>query len=79
MRFLLTLLAFMAGFVVGYVAVVAAILIYIDWAGIFDRDGGMTMGVIFMIGPFAGVVAGLVSAALAARRLRRAASKAPAG
>ncbi|MBL8582439.1 MAG: hypothetical protein JNL61_09455 [Rhizobiaceae bacterium] len=71
MRALLILIAFLGGFVAGCVAAIAAGLLYIEWAGVFDRDGGLSMGIIFTIGPLAGLIAGLASAALAARRLMR--------
>ena len=68
---LLVLLAFLGGFIAGFFVAVVGAFLYVDLAGIFDRDGGLAMGIIFTIGPFAGIVAGLAAAIAAAARLRR--------
>lgn len=68
---LLAILAFLGGFIAGYLCAVIAGLLIVEYAGIFDREGALSMGIIFMIGPAAGLVAGLAAAIAAAIRLRR--------
>ncbi len=55
-------LAFLAGLVVSYAAIVAGAFWYMDAAGINDRDGGMAMGIIFAIGPLGALAGGLLAA-----------------
>ena len=56
------LAAFLAGLVATWIAVVALGVAYMSWFNIFDRDGGGAMGLIFMIGPFFGVIGGIAAA-----------------
>lgn len=65
------LLAFLVGAVASYLAIVAGSFWYMDAAGIFDRDGGMAMGIIFAIGPLGAILGGTVAAAIAYARGRR--------
>ncbi len=60
--FLRVILAFLAGTIVTYVVVVAGSFWYIDANHILDRDGGMSMGIVFLIGPATGLIGGLVCA-----------------
>jgi hypothetical protein len=80
--FLRVALSFLAGLIVTYVAVVAGALIYMDVYRVFDRDGGMSMAIMFAIGPLAGLVGGTLCAIvvpiwLSRRDLRRGPSAAP--
>lgn len=69
---LLTLLAFLGGAVGVYLTTVVATLIYWEAAGIGDRDGGGAMGLIFGIGPAAGLLGGILSAIVVGFRLQKA-------
>ena len=60
-------LAFLVGFVTGYVAC-AAIYIMATMFGFNDREGATGMGVFFMIGPFVGIVCGVAAAVWALAR-----------
>lgn len=64
------ILAFIAGLVVTWGATVAAGVGYMNYFKIFDRDGGGAMGLIFIIGPFCGVIGGMIAAVITARKLR---------
>src|SRR5262245_7467963 len=77
MRFLKIALAFLAGLVVTYAATVAAMFAYMSANNVFDRDGGMSMAIMFAIGPLAGLIGGIVAAAVAVIRLRRPAAPSP--
>jgi hypothetical protein len=66
-----TVLAFLAGALVSYVAVVAGAFLYMDLADVFDRDGGMAMAVMFAFGPIGALVGG-TAAAIGAALYRRA-------
>ena len=66
-----TVLAFLAGALVSYAAVVAAAFAYMDIAGVFDRDGGMAMAVMFAFGPIGALIGG-TAAAIGAVLYRRA-------
>lgn len=70
-RFLKILAAFFAGLIATWVAVVAAGVAYMDWFNIFDRDGGGSMGLIFVIGPFFGTIGGIAAAIWMGMRTRR--------
>lgn len=61
-------LAFLAGLVAGYGLSIAAYVLATSTGVAFDRDGGMAMGVAFMIGPFVGLLCGILAAVLAGRR-----------
>lgn len=63
-------LAFLAGVVITWVAAVALGVAYMSYFNIFDRDGGGSMGLIFMVGPFCGFWGGLLAAIITARKLR---------
>jgi hypothetical protein len=54
--------------VVGYVIVVFGWLAYAGLFDIGDREGGKGMGMIFIIGPAAGAMIGLIATALLSRR-----------
>jgi hypothetical protein len=71
----LTFLAFLGGLIAGYLVAVVIGLVYVEYAGVFDREGAISMGIIFMIGPFAGIVAGVLAAILTGARLRRRTAK----
>lgn len=63
--------AFVAGAVGGWVAVMVAYVLYIQVTGAFDREGAMAMGAAFGIGPTVGVLVGMLAAAWTIARLRR--------
>jgi len=54
--------------VVGYVIVVFGWLAYAGLFDIGDREGGKGMGMIFIVGPAAGALIGLVATVLLSRR-----------
>ncbi|HRJ68811.1 MAG TPA: hypothetical protein PK812_04310 [Beijerinckiaceae bacterium] len=53
---------FFAGLVITWVATVAAGVAWMTATGFIDRDGGASMGLVFMIGPTLGVLGGLIAA-----------------
>ena len=59
---------FAAAMVIGYLVVTAGWFVFADAFGIGDREGGKGMGMIFIIGPAAGAMIGLVAAGLLGRR-----------
>jgi hypothetical protein len=65
------LFGFVLGFVGVYVATVAALFAYAELNDIVDRDGGMSMGIIFVIGPLVGFVGGAVASLVTALLMRR--------
>ncbi len=70
------ILAFVAGTVATYVAVVGGMLWSMDANRVFGRDGGMAMAIMFAIGPLAGLIGGAICATVVAiwlsrRNLRR--------
>lgn len=65
------LLALLLGFVGVYAATVAGLLAYAELNDIVDRDGGMSMGVIFVIGPLVGLVGGMLAALATDLLMRR--------
>ena len=74
-----TLLALVLGFFGGWAVATSAFFRYMDAFDIFDRDGGGAMGAIFIIGPFFGVIAAIVSAAIVLVRGLAAGQPKPAG
>ena len=73
--FLWSLLAFLAGTIVVYLVLVVGIFTVWELTGYRDRDGGASMGVIFILGPLIAVPAGIVAAVVGWMRARR--SRAP--
>jgi hypothetical protein len=63
--------AFIIGFVLVYATVVAGALWYMHANNIFDRDGGISMGIVFLLGPLAGLIGGSLFAVVAAVRSSR--------
>lgn len=51
------------GFFGGWIVSAAAVFRYFDAAGIFDRDGGLSMGVFFAFAPFCGLLIALALSA----------------
>lgn len=68
---LLALLAFVLGTVITYAVVVFGTLIAWDLLGVHDRDGGGSMGLVFVIGPVAGLLGGAIAAAVTGMRASR--------
>ena len=66
-RFVRSVAIFGVSTVIGYLLVVSAWLAYADFFGIGDREGGKGMAMIFIFGPAAGAVIGLIAAGLLAR------------
>lgn len=53
---------------------IAAMIVYVAGSGLnwwVDRDGGVAMGFAFSIGPFFGLIGGLIAALITYVRLRR--------
>lgn len=57
-----TALAFVVGLVVGFAVFVFGAFAWLDYAGVFDRDGGIAMGIFFTLGPIAGMITGVIAA-----------------
>lgn len=64
-------LAFLFGFVATYVIAVTAAFTLAHVNNVFDRDGGMSMGIVFLIGPAAGLIGGILAAIFIPMRLAR--------
>jgi hypothetical protein len=62
---------FFVGLIVTYLVVVLGMFAYASINDISDRDGGMSMGIIFGIGPAAAILGGLFCAITAPILLRR--------
>jgi hypothetical protein len=67
----LVMLGFVAGFVGVYAATVAGLFAYAELNDIVDRDGGMSMGIIFVVGPLVGLVGGAVASLVTGLLMRR--------
>ncbi len=63
-------LAFLAGVVGGYGLSILGYIAATSVGGVFDRDGGLAMGVAFLIGPLVAVVCGIGAAIWGAGRTR---------
>lgn len=63
-----TVLAFLAAVVAGYGLSILGYILVTSAGLAFDRDGGLAMGVAFMIGPFVAIVCGVAAAIFVARR-----------
>lgn len=70
-RFFAVLGGFIGGFVAGWSAALLVYIFYTDVLGHYDRDGGGAMGTVFVIGPFFGIILGIVAAIYVARRRSR--------
>lgn len=70
-RFFLTLLAFLGTFVATWLVTLGVYIVATSAGWLFDRDGGIAMGMVFVIGPVFGLVLGLVAAVVVSVRLRR--------
>jgi hypothetical protein len=58
------ILVLILGYAVGWGVSAAAGFRYIDAVNGFDRDGGLSMGIMFVIGPFFGGITALVAVAM---------------
>jgi|SRR5437764_1561421 hypothetical protein len=67
-RFVRSVAIFGVSTVIGYLLVVSGWLAYADVFGIGDREGGKGMAIIFIFGPAAGAVIGLIAAGFLSRR-----------
>lgn len=72
-------LAFVVAFVAGFAATVFGGFLYMDYAEIFDRDGGLAMAVFFTLGPLGGIVVGAIAAVAVGLRLRHGRKQVAAG
>lgn len=63
-----SILAFLAGVVVGYGFSILGYIVATSTGLAFDRDGGLAMGVAFMIGPLVAIICGVVAAIIVMRR-----------
>jgi hypothetical protein len=68
---LLLALFFLGGLIVTFVAVVAGLIWHMQLNGIPDREGAMTMGILFVIGPIAALHGGVIAALVLPLWLRR--------
>ena len=66
-----SILAFIIGLIVVYVIVVVGGLWYVHAYNVRDRDGGMSMAIMFAIGPLAAFIGGTVAAVIAGVWLSR--------
>lgn len=66
----LALLWFFVGLIVTWVAVVAVGVGWMTLTGYIDREGAGSMGLIFMIGPFFGIIGGISATIWSIRRSR---------
>lgn len=70
-RVLLAVLGFLGGFIFAW-GVAMAVYVAGEGTGVFhDRDGGVAMGFAFSIGPFFGLIAGVIAAIWLSRRRAR--------
>jgi polyferredoxin len=67
-RVLKIILAFVAGLIVGWAIPIAWYIVATNYFGLHDRDGGGAMGAIFIMGPIAGMLLGIVVAIVTIRR-----------
>lgn len=67
-RFLKILLAFLLGLIVGWAIPIVWYIVATNYFGVFDRDGGGAMGAIFIMGPIAGLLLGIIAAIVTIRR-----------
>lgn len=70
-KFFIPLLGFIAGAVITYLAVVIGTTFLWDILNVHDRDGGDTMALAFMIGPFIALFGGIAGAFWACRLIGR--------
>ena len=63
-------LAFLGGLIVGEAIPVVWYIVATNYFGLFDRDGGGAMGAVFLIGPVAAIVLGVIAALVTATRTR---------
>ncbi len=70
-KLLLLTLCFLGGAIVTYLAVVGGLLWHAQANQLADPGGGMTMGIVFVIGPIAAVHGGLIAALAIPGWLRR--------
>ena len=68
---LAAILAFIGGFVLTYVVVVGAALGYMSINEVLDRDGGMSMAIMFVLGPFWALVGALTATIVTVLRMNR--------
>ena len=68
---LAAILAFIGGFILTYVVVVGAALGYMSLANVFDRDGGMSMAIMFLLGPFCALIGALGATIATVLRMNR--------
>ena len=66
----LALLWFILGLIITWIAVVAVGVGWMELTGFIDREGAGSMGLIFMIGPFCGLIGGIGAAIWSIRRSR---------
>jgi hypothetical protein len=69
--FLRVVVSFIAGLVATYVVAVAVGLGYMTAFDVLDRDGGLSMAIMFGIGPLAAIVGGIAAAIIVPVRLSR--------
>lgn len=70
-RGLVRVLGFLGGFVAGWSAAMAFYIASVEAGLMVDRDGGKAMAFAFMIGPFLGVLGGVIAVVWLSRRAAR--------
>lgn len=68
-------LGFIGGLVLGYCVILFGWIAYTNIFDVFDREGGMIMGIVFFFAPIGGVVLGFIGAYWLTRRVSRGASE----
>ena len=61
-------IAFVAGLIAGEAIPIVWYILATNYFGLFDRDGGGAMGAIFIMGPIAALICGIIAAIVVARR-----------
>lgn len=62
--FVWSVLGFIAGTIVSYIAIMVGYSVYIDLAGVHDHDGGGAMTIGLVIGPVVALLFGIVTAVI---------------
>ncbi len=75
-RFWLAVGAFLGALIITWFAAIGVYILGTSMGWLFDRDGGVAMGFGFVIGPFFGIVMGLVAALVVLMRSKASPPKA---
>lgn len=64
------IVAFLLATVIGFFVIAGGFLIWADQTNYIDREGSVGMGVIFVFAPLGGIILGVLSAIVTARRTK---------